>query len=243
MIRAAEVDLPVPVEPSSAKCLPSRGVDIEGAANVLGRIDGADLDMRALVGGEHLPHVLAGDREDLGAGRRIAGDAAAEVDQLAGLRILLAFAEEVDVGDDHARLAVAELEAAHVGEQPAASGLELDVAADLSGQGDARVRIAPDLGHPRGFELDRAAAAANLDHLAERRVAHRLRDPRPDGGGEFLRLVDDGNGLEVHHVGHATLTAPGWFASPLLAARGKQLLFLEMKGGTVAEPRKPLSRP
>ena len=194
--------------------LAEQGVDIEGAADVLGRIDGADLDMGALVGGEHLPHVLAGDREDLGARRRVAGDSAAEVDQLAGLLVLLAFAEEVDVGGDHSGLAVAQREAADVGEKPAIARLELDVAADLAGQGDARIGIAGDLGDPGRLELDPAAAAADLDDLADRRVAHRLRDSRPDGGGEFLRLFGQSDGLEVHHVGHAASLPPAVLRGP-----------------------------
>ena len=48
--------------------LAEQGVDIEGGADVLGRIDGADLDMGALVGGEHLLQVVAGDRIDLAPG-------------------------------------------------------------------------------------------------------------------------------------------------------------------------------
>ena len=64
--------------------------------------------------------VAAGDlqalEEDLGARRRIAGDAAAEVDQPSGLVMLLALAEEIDLGDDQAALAVVQLHAADVGE-------------------------------------------------------------------------------------------------------------------------------
>ena len=83
--------------------LAEQGVDIERGAHVLGRIDGADLDMGALVGGEHLLQIGAGDRIDLAARDRIGGDAALEVDQLAGARILVALAEKVDLGDDDAR--------------------------------------------------------------------------------------------------------------------------------------------
>ena len=43
--------------------LAEHGVDIERGAHVLGRIDGADLDMGALVGGEHLLQIVAGDRD------------------------------------------------------------------------------------------------------------------------------------------------------------------------------------
>ena len=106
--------------------------------------------------------------------------------------MLLALAEEVDLGRDHAGLAVAQLEGADVGEQPAVAGLELDMAADLAGQSDARIGIAGDVGDPGGFELDPAAAAADLDDPPDRRVAHRLRDSRPDGRREILRLLGDG---------------------------------------------------
>ena len=39
-------------------------VDVERAADVVGRIDGADFDVRAVVGGEDRPHVLGRDRKD-----------------------------------------------------------------------------------------------------------------------------------------------------------------------------------
>ena len=52
--------------------LAEQGIDIERGADVLGRIDGADLDMGALVGGEHLLQIVAGDRIGLAAGDRIA---------------------------------------------------------------------------------------------------------------------------------------------------------------------------
>src|SRR3546814_4715343 len=52
--------------------LAEQRVDIERAANVLGRIDGADLDMRALVGGIDVLEVGAGRREHLAARNRVA---------------------------------------------------------------------------------------------------------------------------------------------------------------------------
>ena len=54
-------------------------VDVERAADVVGRIDGADLDMRVVGGGENGAHVLGGDRQHFAARDRIARDAAAEV--------------------------------------------------------------------------------------------------------------------------------------------------------------------
>jgi hypothetical protein len=73
-------------------------IDVERAAHVLGRINGADLDIRPVVGREHLLQILAADREDAIARDRIGSDAALEVDQLAGLLMLVALAEKVDLG-------------------------------------------------------------------------------------------------------------------------------------------------
>ena len=188
--------------------LAEQSVDIEGAADVLGRIDGADLDMGALVGGEHLLQILAADREDLAAGQRIGGDAALEVDQLAGLLMLLAFAEEIDLGEDRAALAVGELEAADVGEQPALAGLELDVAADLAGDGDARIGVSRDLAEAAGIELDLAAAAADLDDLADRGMARRTAQHRPHGRREILGFLSLREAVEVDHVRHNERAAP-----------------------------------
>src|SRR3546814_16339555 len=75
-------------------------VDIERAANVLGRIDGADLDMRALVGGIDLLEVGAGRREHLAARNRVARHAAPEIVDAAGNLFFFAFAKEVDRRDD-----------------------------------------------------------------------------------------------------------------------------------------------
>ena len=92
-------------------------VDVERAADVVGRIDGADLDVRAVVGGEDGAHVLGRDRKDVAARDRVAGDAAAEVGQ-AAVGASGAFAEEVDVGDDRA-VVIAGAQGADVGDQPA----------------------------------------------------------------------------------------------------------------------------
>ena len=83
-ISATEVDLPVPVEPSTAKCLREHRVDVERAADVVGRIDGADLDVRLVARGEDRAQILGRHRKHFGARDRIAGDAAAEVAELAG---------------------------------------------------------------------------------------------------------------------------------------------------------------
>src|SRR3546814_19113473 len=69
-------------------------VDIERAADILGRIDGADLDMRALVGGVDLLEIGAGRGIDLPARNLIAGDAAAEIVDAAGELFLVDLAPE-----------------------------------------------------------------------------------------------------------------------------------------------------
>jgi hypothetical protein len=52
--------------------LAEHGVDIERAAHILGGIDGTDLDMRAVVGREHLLEIGSGHREDADARHGIA---------------------------------------------------------------------------------------------------------------------------------------------------------------------------
>src|SRR4029078_412468 len=73
-------------------------VDIERAADVVGGIDGADLDVRLVAGGEDRAQVLGRPGHDFGARDRAGGDAAAEAAEPAG-RIAAALAEEVDGGD------------------------------------------------------------------------------------------------------------------------------------------------
>ena len=70
----------------------------------LGRIDGADLDRGCgRRTGIDLLQVRGGRRIDQRAGNRVAGHAAAEAVDAAGQLFLVAFAEEVDIGDDAAR--------------------------------------------------------------------------------------------------------------------------------------------
>ena len=62
--------------------------------------------------------------------------------------VLVALAEEVDLGDDDAASASLTLRRADVGEQPAPAGLDLDLAADLARHGDAGIGIAGELAQP-----------------------------------------------------------------------------------------------
>src|SRR3546814_14768094 len=80
--------------------LTEQRVDIERSADIAGRIDGADLDMRAFVGGVYLPQIGAGRGIDLCAGDRIARAAAADIMGTAGALLLVALDEEVDDRDD-----------------------------------------------------------------------------------------------------------------------------------------------
>src|ERR1044072_2476496 len=98
-------------------------VDVERAANVVGRVNGADFDVRAVVGGENGAHVFGGHGQDRLARNRVARDAAAEAAEAAA-GALATFTEEVDVGDHGTRL-VAGAQGANVGDQPAVGDLHL----------------------------------------------------------------------------------------------------------------------
>ena len=67
-------------------------IDIERTANILGRIDGADFDMRTLVGGVNLLQISAGRGKNLAPGHRKACDAATEIVNAASDLLLVAFA-------------------------------------------------------------------------------------------------------------------------------------------------------
>src|SRR5947209_697000 len=79
-------------------------IDVERSADVLGRINGADLDVRLVARGEYRAKVVGGDRKHFAAGDRVAGDAAAEATELT-FGVLAAFAEEVDLGHHMAVIA------------------------------------------------------------------------------------------------------------------------------------------
>jgi hypothetical protein len=75
-------------------------VDVDAGADVLGWIDGPHLDVGAPIARIDLPEVRGGRGIDQRARDRIAGDTAAEAVDAPGQLLLVAFAEEVDVGDD-----------------------------------------------------------------------------------------------------------------------------------------------
>src|SRR4051794_22995104 len=104
-------------------------VDVERAADVVGRIDGADLYVRLVACGEDRAHVLGRNREDPRTRNRVARDAAAEIAEVA-LRILCPLTKEIDVSDEFA--AVAGTKRANVGDQPIAADDHLHLASDLA---------------------------------------------------------------------------------------------------------------
>jgi hypothetical protein len=138
--------------------LAEKGVDEQSGPDVLGRVDGPDLDVGAIVGRVDLLEVAARDRINAGARHRIAGDAALEVHQLAGARILVAFPEKVDQRRHDAGLRTG-LELAHIGEQPAPLRLQFHLRADLAGHGYARIRMQGKRGQSLHLHLDRRSAA------------------------------------------------------------------------------------
>ena len=104
-------------------------------------------------------------------------------------------------------LGVGDLEAADVGEQPAAAGSDLDLAADLARHGDAGIGIRGQLGQAAADNLDPGAAAADLDDLADRLV---MRDQGPRRGivrDRILIVAGQRKAVEIHRVGH-------WVAVP-----------------------------
>src|SRR5690606_41486279 len=115
------------------RVLAQQRVHVEAGTDVVGRIDGADLDRAAAVGGIDLAQVLGRRGIDQRAWDRIARNAAAEPVDLSGQLLFLALAHEVDVGEDAAAVAAPVLAlVADAGEQPSLAGLDLDLAADLA---------------------------------------------------------------------------------------------------------------
>ena len=86
----------------------------------------------------------------------------------AGQPFFVAFAEEVDRGENAAgRLGVLLL-GAHAGEQPAVADPDLDLAADLPGQRDRGIGVPATFGQALQIERDLAARSGDLEHDADR---------------------------------------------------------------------------
>jgi len=115
------------------KCemLAKHGIDIERAADIIGGIDRADLDIGPAIGCIDLLEVGGGHGIDNGCGGRIASDASAEIVDLPGQLFLVALAEKIDLRDDHSRPAFIKSLRPDIGQQP--------------GLGNAYFHLAPDL--------------------------------------------------------------------------------------------------
>ena len=166
-------------------------VDIERAADVVGRIDGADLDVGLVACCEHRTQIVGADGMHFGARDRVTGHTAAEVAHLAR-SVAAALAEKVDVGDDFA--AVVGAKGADVGDQPVDPDDHLHLGADLAGHGDRRVLARLQGEQALGVQADLRAGAGNLDHLADRRELFRQRARRGRGRavvGKTMHFVEE----------------------------------------------------
>ena len=146
--------------------LAEHGVDIEAGANVLGRINPADRDRAAAIAGVNLFEVGGTGRIHHCAGNRVTRHTAAEAVEAAGQLFFNAFTEEVDVGEDTARLAVLLL-IADAGEQPIVANADLDLRTDLSGHRNRRIIV---LGaFAKALEINRnlRTCARNFEHDAD----------------------------------------------------------------------------
>ena len=117
-------------------------------------------------------------------------------------RIAIAFAEEIDMGDDLG-LGIG-AHRAHVGDQPARADDHLDLAADLSGHGDRRVFVGGQRAQCRGVEADLRARAGDFEDVPDRRqrILGRSRFAVRAGiVGEGAHLVEEL--LEIWLVGHS----------------------------------------
>ena len=153
-------------------------IDIERPANILGRIDGADFDMRALVGGINLFEVGAGRCKHLAARDRIAGDAATEVRDAAGDLFLFAFAQKVDRRDNQPFAALVQLLVADAGDQPDVADADLDLRADLARHRDSSVARGRQFADRHRVEQDARGRTRNIDHLADHQVVAMMVDHR-----------------------------------------------------------------
>jgi hypothetical protein len=146
---------------------PEQRIDVQRGAYVAGRIDRADLDMRAVVGGVDLLHVGGGDRIDHATGCGIARHATAEIVDLAGQLLLVGFTEEVDLRGDPVGMAVEQLERADVGDQPGRADPHLDLAADRARARDDRIFVRARLRQRDRIEHDHPARPRDVEHDAD----------------------------------------------------------------------------
>jgi hypothetical protein len=151
----------------------------------------ADRDRRARLGRIDLGQVARRHRVHLAARHRIARDAAPEPVELAGQPLLVALAQEIDLGGDPVARPVVEREAADRGEQPGGADADLDLAADLRRRGDRGIGVARDREDRVAVEHHPAGRPADRGHDADR-----LQRGGPGGSG------GRGKGVGRGHVGH-----------------------------------------
>ena len=147
--------------------LAEHGVDIQRAANILGRNNGANFNMRARVGCIDLSHVRARHRIDFASGDRITRDPAPEIGNLAGHAVPVAFAQEVDLRHNDPMVAVMHALCADTGEQPIKANANLDLAAHLSGHRNAGIAMRHQLGQYAGIEGDLRTGPGNFHNKAD----------------------------------------------------------------------------
>ena len=188
-------------------------VDVERAADVVGRIDGADLDMRLVAGGEDRAHVFGRDSRHFGARNGVTGDAATEVAQPASA-IARAFTEKVDVR--HKFAGVGCTKRADVGNQPAVADAGLDLAADLAGHGDGRVGVCLQRHNRRAIEADLRTRTGDLHDMPDderfrrRGLGRRSRRFVTAEAADFVEeIAQIGLGLLVHVLGYSHCLAAG----------------------------------
>ena len=189
------------------KMLAQHRIDIERRARVHRGIDRADLDMRPVVGGIDLLHVIAGHRIDVGAGRGIAGDAAPEAVDAASQLFLIAFAQKIDIGDDRSAIAPVEHQRPDIGDQPAIADPHLHLAADLAGHGEAGVGIMGQRREAVGIDQDLRTRPGYLEHHAQRLV----QAGRRCGSARVVRKL-----MCARHLGHEPLLSPAAGTRPAI---------------------------
>ena len=182
--------------------LAQQRVDIKRSANVAGRMDHPDFDMRAVVGGIDLFQVRARHRIDRGAGHRVARDAAPEMIEFAGQPFLIALAQEIDLRGDVIGRIVGDAQRTDAGDQPDIADPHLDLTADGARIGQRGVGMVRQFGQHFGVEQHAARRSRNLEHAADRLRRKAFRSGAGFGVGLGLKRPS------TQHLGH-TQSTPG----------------------------------
>ena len=143
--------------------LAEQRIDIERGANIGGWIDGANLDMRAIGGREHLLEILGIDWINSRAGYGIARNATAKLEEAIGVLGRHAFTEKIDIGNDQVAIGFRQPHRAYHGDQPVIANAHLDMAADIARHRKRGIGIALEHAEDRPVERDLGSAAGNLE--------------------------------------------------------------------------------